>query len=1469
MAVLGTLLVTDTTILPDNDDTVWHIGGYTTETVAFACYIHDTVYLSAPHDENTTSGDYDITDMPSDFLSVSTLTYDIRAGTGIVGGDTYTASVQIVNSSGTAFTDSVQLFSTTTTISPQTQYTGSFTITSAGLSGSKADWDSAKIRFTQTWAKDKGGDNSSIAINYVTLNGTYTQNIPHGNDEVVAYRFREDTAGVSWLQNENTAHSLANTGGPHTIRIRYQFENSGGVGSQDDLHVINSTCFEYRINTGSWTNIVMTIGAGTVAPADSPNVTSALGIATDNTKRLTTSTLTFDEGYICEYNTGFTGISITHDGNTCLEIEGVFTITTSSLSGGDTIEIRPKYSTDTITYTQTPLINITGGSSISDSYTMTSNLSHTPTNILAADKTETFTMSLDSQITKQLHALSNIDYTVSLDKTLANYKAMEANITYASELTKVITGLKSKEEALSFSIDIAKNISNINDAVSSVLFAIDIAKNLQNVKTTLESISYNTDLAYTPTTGTTITDSAIFGVTLAKTVDSTAALYSAVNIDMALNQIQDVIKLYSESVSFSLTLLHDPWTTGVGIFDDPVYSISSGEYYFVDLSNILAQSGSIKTGSVTFTNNLGQTTTIGLTAEVLISFITQLAQQQLIQKVTNESIIYNNILEKLLASQKDTTESIVYNSILDQQLISQKDISDSIIYAKILSEQLTSKKDISDSIVFGKILSQQENVNRIIEGLIVYNKLLDQQIFNQKIANESVTYNKVLDQQLANQKDTSESVPLSIDLSYLPSTVTSITGSAIFGINIAKTVDKTALLYSSINISSILDQTEDVYKLYSESVSFSLTLLHDPWTTGVGIFDDPVHSISNSEYYFIDLSNVLTQAGSIKAAAIVFTNSFGQSTTVGLTADVLVSFISQLIEQQNAQKDTNETVTYSKILDQQLINQKDTNEALTYSKILDQQLINQKDTNEAVTYSKILDQQLINQKDTNVSIVYSDILELQNIVSKTTSDSIVFTKQLEQTHFNQLVKPVNISFDSVKSQSIQIQADIQKAINFLTNLTQAQLGDSSGAVLGSISFNMGLVHSPEVKGLLNSAILFINNFSSVEDKQLVINKTLTLLNQHELQVQNTLDLVETLSFIINLTQAQVGDTTGAILGAITFAIENSYQVDPQIDYNVLLSLILSLADEVDNVAIRPAALSFNSQLDTNFNAVLSKVATIVFANTLDQVTNIQVDYNAAINLAANLLYQVIGETAGIKEALITFGIIADTQELSLKQTVADITLDTLLDFTKNIAWFENISLDVSFGQNQEYTTSLNEFVQFNAFFNKILGTQVDYYPSIDFDLQLADVPTSVKNTVSNILLQMDNAMSQQGAKITDALVNYGIQNDIDTTLTFTARGEITLSTQLLESGIPQLLGEKGVTFGHLLGFAGLANLDLLESITLSNIVDVSYNGFVIDFTIVTPDGRTLKIRLEDRSVTIDDEGREIKIYRSRSDSNIY
>ena len=240
--------------------------------------------------ERTTTARFRLTDVNSDFGNMDTLNIDVDVElTGSVDNDTIVLSARIFDADDevTPLTDE-----TTTNLGDETDTTrAQRNVTFGGLTGTKAQWNTAHIQFTWTYDKTGGGDNIRLQLFGCDIDGTYTAVIPF-TPEVAAFRFYDDDGdedGSTQLAAQDTNVTVDAADADDIVHLRLRVdETTGGVGlTTDDWQLQyekNATGGFFDVNNSS-SNVKSpdTVGSTPVLESHTENI---------NTSQSATLTLT-------------------------------------------------------------------------------------------------------------------------------------------------------------------------------------------------------------------------------------------------------------------------------------------------------------------------------------------------------------------------------------------------------------------------------------------------------------------------------------------------------------------------------------------------------------------------------------------------------------------------------------------------------------------------------------------------------------------------------------------------------------------------------------------------------------------------------------------------------------------------------------------------------------------------------------------------------------------------------------------------------------------------------------------------------------------------------------------------------------------------------------------------------------------------------------------------------------------------
>ena len=124
-------------------------------------------------DNATESLILDMTNMPSDFKSITDISYNIRYRQFSRVDDTISFNIWLERADGTDLTNVVSINNVTTTAFTNSGVTA-FTLTTAGTNGTKTDWDGVRLVIQQVYSASMAADGGYIAISAVEITGNYT-----------------------------------------------------------------------------------------------------------------------------------------------------------------------------------------------------------------------------------------------------------------------------------------------------------------------------------------------------------------------------------------------------------------------------------------------------------------------------------------------------------------------------------------------------------------------------------------------------------------------------------------------------------------------------------------------------------------------------------------------------------------------------------------------------------------------------------------------------------------------------------------------------------------------------------------------------------------------------------------------------------------------------------------------------------------------------------------------------------------------------------------------------------------------------------------------------------------------------------------------------------------------------------------------------------------------------------------------
>ena len=772
---------------------------------------------------------------------------------------------------------------------------------------------------------------------------------------------------------------------------------------------------------------------------------------------------------------------------------------------------------------------------------------------------------------------------------------------------------------------------------------------------------------------------------------------------------------------------------------------------------------------------------------------------------------YNLEVDKLLSQYKNANTNISFFSELDY--------NQSITFQEAMTIALQ--------------LTQLESSNKSTSVSINLQNLLDYIFSNLLTGAKSITIGALLDKLLTPTKITSVSQSIDAELDATYSGIVAIVGSVAFGLTANYLTTNYKVAAAQISIDAVLDKADQVQAILNDTVAFNYTLNFLRSTSPIGVLDDPIFTGDN--YIFVDLTNIILNLGTL-SASITFTTELGVTRSVGLIGEAAATFLAYLTQQQNIIAQESQTFAV------QLDDSYNVAQLLSFTASLD---LGALPTSQLTILRNII-------YDIANNIEYSTVKDSNNILT--------FTTQLDLQLLNQLIANINIDFTTNLDQTLAILADLNTAISFLSDLNFQFVSGT----FESLSFDLNLIQTEAVQQILNPTITLLTNLSQVAQKQKITNETLTFLTQLQQQQNAYVAILASINFAAELNQVEVNNLT--VDKAYTLIMNLAESSDIQLDKLETVLLLTQLGSAYSNAKVVSSSMLFNAEFTQAQTNLLTKLLSMVFVNSLNYINTVQIDFNTLVQFGAILSDFYVGDGQGVISGLITFALNLGSQNVGISNLFENISFDSIADLVAlgGRSFLDSISISVQLDQLPTVNLTQSGQVTFVTNLSKILGSTRDLRPSINFDLQALEGSTASKNTLASILLGMESSLAQSSTRSVPALISYGLTNDLETTLQMTLEGTVTLSTELAQSPALQMLGQIGITFGHLIGLSALSSADFAESIAFGTVTDFMADGFVVVFTVTTPDGRKLKVYFEDRITIIDEENRILKVFKDPS-----
>lgn len=401
------------------------------------------------------------------------------------------------------------------------------------------------------------------------------------------------------------------------------------------------------------------------------------------------------------------------------------------------------------------------------------------------------------------------------------------------------------------------------------------------------------------------------------------------------------------------------------------------------------------------------------------------------------------------------------------------------------------------------------------------------------------------------------------------------------------------------------------------------------------------------------------------------------------------------------------------------------------------------------------------------------------------------------------------------------------------------LNIASSGVTGSVSFDIDVSESLSNELTADLATTFLtdlaDNISNQNNSNLAQNIDITLGDTNT----NNADKVASFNGSILLNDIEANQLNA--VESILYNLNADYFISSQKNVESSLNFNIDLSEEQLNQLISSVSISLNTNLDmTQVGSGAGVInESITFLANLDQSNTNTITIDKAVDLIMST-GAVFDNTANRNE------LISLLLNISQNQTTAQLLEEAIsfdIDLTQTQSNIANrvglVTLAIALDEAKQTRVDYNLFVNLASSFLYDFTTGGIISDSISFGVQVDESVVNTKDAVEAITL--------------------ALQAEKQSSLYLVAEGNISFNTQLQTLQTKELIGQTGITFGHLMGLTSIGSADIGEDITFSTIQDLTVEGFVAQFTIVTPNNRTLKVYIEDRTTIVDELERVITV----------
>ena len=418
--------------------------------------------------------------------------------------------------------------------------------------------------------------------------------------------------------------------------------------------------------------------------------------------------------------------------------------------------------------------------------------------------------------------------------------------------------------------------------------------------------------------------------------------------------------------------------------------------------------------------------------------------------------------------------------------------------------------------------------------------------------------------------------------------------------------------------------------------------------------------------------------------------------------------------------------------------------------------------------------------------------------------------------------------------------ELTKPINQASLLFGTAAGGTTHEV--SLSFGNSVFFTPTVNATYEATISLLNSLNFTADSDAIFEVATTFSN--------------------NLSTTYTGDSIFETAVALASSLATVY--DSDISLETAVTFTNQLAQSQTAQAIFESSTNFGISQDVSLESqAVFEVASIFAKSLASQFTGGKV---VETSLLLNIIQQTIKTVSAIFDASTVY---ATSQGMdhggnALLNAIQSLNINQSVDFSSIATFDTKITLGIN-----EATTYSGEVIGAGIIeaavamailqsYSNVTGPDV-WEPKLNVGLVQSIDSITIANLFATSTFSSQLALTVNGGIAIETAISYAIQNSTVYEIGISLEGSLDIGLNQTISSNTQADFLASTTFAHQAGLQSAVQAILNAGLELSSIQNMITDGSILSFEIVLPCGRTILVKIENRTTSIQSENRTTSI----------